>query len=80
MQLSILLAIAGFTSTTIAQNYQDFFPKCAVDCIGKATKDATACSLEDAVCMCVQKNYEGIYNSGLTCVMQSCGPDQSISK
>lgn len=80
MKSAIFLLASAFTAGVVAQNRQDYFPKCALDCLDKATKQATDCSLDDAVCMCVQKNYEAIYNAGVNCVLSDCGPDDAVGK
>lgn len=78
MKSTLLLLACAFTGSVVAQNREDYFPECSLKCLDQATKQATDCSLDDAVCMCVQKNYEAIYNAGLNCVLQACGPDEAV--
>ncbi|EHK44906.1 hypothetical protein TRIATDRAFT_171091, partial [Trichoderma atroviride IMI 206040] len=75
-----LLAAASVAGVVAAQSLSDYFPKCSVDCLEEATKQATSCSTTDAVCFCVQSNYEAIYNSGLACVLKDCGNDVAVDK
>jgi hypothetical protein len=71
------VALSGFAS---AQKKSDYFPECSLDCLNDATKKATDCDLEDAVCWCVQANYEAIYTAGYACVIKACGNDVAIRK
>ncbi|POR34793.1 Uncharacterized protein TPAR_05002 [Tolypocladium paradoxum] len=80
MKPTPFLLASALVGSVAAQSRQDYFPKCALDCLDIATTQATICSLDDAVCMCVQKNYEAIYNSGVNCVLQACGPDEAVGK
>ncbi|KAK8924901.1 hypothetical protein MANI_001120 [Metarhizium anisopliae] len=80
MKSTLLLLACAFTGSVVAQNREDYFPECSLKCLDQATKQATDCSLDDAVCMCVQKNYEAIYNAGVNCVLQACGPDEAVGK
>jgi hypothetical protein len=77
---STLVLLAGLASSVVAQNRPDFFPDCSLDCLDAAVEDATDCSNDDAWCQCIQSNYEAIYDSGVNCVMQECGPDTAIGK
>lgn len=78
MKSNFFLLACVMTGSVVAQNRKDYFPQCALKCLDQATKQATDCSLDDAVCMCVQKNYEAIYNAGVNCVLQDCGPDEAV--
>ena len=78
MKPSVLLLPTALAACAAAQQKQDYFPVCSIDCLDKATEEATDCSTTDAVCICVQANYEAIYNSGVNCVLQACGPDEAI--
>lgn len=78
MKSTLVLILSALAATSVAQDRKDYFPECSMKCLDDAIKKATNCSLDDAVCMCVQKNYEDIYNQGVNCVMQACGPDDSI--
>nr|UUW20876.1 CFEM87 protein [Metarhizium anisopliae] len=80
MKSTLLLLACAFTGSVVAQNRKDYFPECSLKCLDQATKQATDCSMDDAVCMCVQKNYEAIYNAGVNCVLQACGPDEAVGK
>jgi len=80
MKSTLVLILSALAATSVAQDRKDYFPECSMKCLDDAIKKATNCSLDDAVCMCVQKNYEDIYNQGVNCVMQACGPDDSIGK
>ncbi|UKZ61820.1 uncharacterized protein TrAtP1_003079 [Trichoderma atroviride] len=80
MKTTTLLAAASVAGVVAAQSLSDYFPKCSVDCLEEATKQATSCSTTDAVCFCVQSNYEAIYNSGLACVLKDCGNDVAVDK
>ncbi|KAF5125688.1 hypothetical protein E5D57_010378 [Metarhizium anisopliae] len=80
MKSTLLLLACAFTSSVVAQNRKDYFPECSLKCLDQATKQATDCSMDNAVCMCVQKNYEAIYNAGVNCVLQACGPDEAVGK
>ncbi|KAK9439155.1 CFEM domain-containing protein [Metarhizium brunneum] len=80
MKSILLLLACAFTGSVVAQNRKDYFPECSLKCLDQATKQATDCSMDDAVCMCVQKNYEAIYNAGVNCVLQACGPDEAVGK
>ncbi|UNI19321.1 hypothetical protein JDV02_005512 [Purpureocillium takamizusanense] len=80
MKSTLVLLLSALAATAAAQQRQDYFPECSMKCIDDAIKKATTCSLEDAVCMCVQKNYEDIYNQAVNCVLQACGSNDAISK
>ncbi|KAK5996836.1 hypothetical protein PT974_02181 [Cladobotryum mycophilum] len=80
MKVSPLILVATLFGSAIAQNRADFLPSCSLKCLDNATQKTTNCALDDAVCWCVQKNYEAIYNSALACVLQACGPDVSVGK
>lgn len=80
MKTTTLLVAASVAGVVAAQSLSDYFPKCSIDCLEEATKEATNCSTTDAVCFCVQKNYEAIYNSGLACVLKDCGNDVAVGK
>ncbi|KND86890.1 hypothetical protein TOPH_08471 [Tolypocladium ophioglossoides CBS 100239] len=80
MKTTPFLLATALMGSVAAQSRQDYFPKCSLDCLSEAIKSATNCSLDDAVCMCVQKNYEAIYNAGVNCVLQACGPDEAVGK
>ncbi|GFP56035.1 hypothetical protein TASIC1_0006020500 [Trichoderma asperellum] len=80
MKTNTLLFAASMAVTVAAQSLSDYFPQCSVDCLEDATKKATNCSVTDAVCFCVQSNYEAIYNQGLTCVLKDCGKDVAVDK
>jgi cobalamin biosynthesis Mg chelatase CobN len=79
---SVILATAAAVLSGLgaAQKQADFLPECSLDCLDDATKKATDCALDDAVCWCVQENYENIYNAGVACVLQSCGPDRAVGE
>lgn len=80
MKTNTLLFAASMAVTVAAQSLSDYFPQCSIDCLEDATKKATSCSTTDAVCFCVQSNYEAIYNQGLTCVLKDCGNDVAVGK
>ncbi|KAM0454162.1 hypothetical protein ACHAPV_008629 [Trichoderma viride] len=80
MKTTTLLAAASVAGVVAAQSLSDYFPKCSIDCLEEATEQATKCSVTDAVCFCVQSNYEAIYNSGLACVLKDCGKDVAVDK
>jgi hypothetical protein len=80
MKTTALLLTVSMAGAVVAQSLSDFFPDCSLDCLEEATKKATDCSTTDAVCFCVQSNYEAIYNQGLPCVLKACGPDVSVGK
>ncbi|KAI9172621.1 hypothetical protein HJFPF1_02128 [Paramyrothecium foliicola] len=75
--LAATAALSGFAS---AQDKADYLPECSLDCLNTATEQATDCSLDDAVCWCVQENYENIYDAGVACVLQACGPDRAVTE
>ncbi|KPM38040.1 hypothetical protein AK830_g8542 [Neonectria ditissima] len=73
----ILTALAtGFVVADVKK--EDYFPECSIECLDEGTEKATDCSKSDAVCWCVQSNYEAIYNQAVNCVMEECGPDKAI--
>ncbi|KAH6876630.1 hypothetical protein B0T10DRAFT_197715 [Thelonectria olida] len=74
------LVIATIVSCLVAAKVElkDYFPECSIDCLETGTEKATDCELDDAVCWCVQSNYEAIYNQALNCVMEECGADKAI--
>lgn len=78
MKVSPLVLAAAIAGSAVAQQRSEYFPKCALDCLDQGTKKATDCSLDDAVCWCVQKNYENIYDASLACVLKDCGADKSV--
>lgn len=80
MKVATVAVVASGIWSVAAQNRQDYLPVCSLKCLDDATQKVTTCSLTDAVCWCVQKNYEDIYNAALTCVLNACGSDVSISK
>jgi hypothetical protein len=80
MKTAALFVAASMAGAVAAQSLTDYFPKCSIDCLEDATKEATSCSVTDAVCFCVQSNYEAIYNSGLACVLKDCGNDVAVGK
>lgn len=78
MKSSILILAtlaASFTAAEIKK--EDYFPECSIDCVNDGTEKATDCSATDAVCWCVQSNYEAIYNQALACVLKECGADKA---
>ncbi|CAH0027844.1 unnamed protein product [Clonostachys rhizophaga] len=78
MKASILIVAAlGLVS---GQKKEDYFPECSLNCLNDGTKKATDCSLTDAVCWCVQSNYEAIYDAAVSCVMAACGAGVSVEK
>lgn len=80
MKTTTFLVVASMAGAAAAQSLTDYFPKCSIDCLEDATEKATDCSTTDAVCFCVQSNYEAIYNSGLPCVLKDCGNDVAVGK
>lgn len=70
--------LAAIFSTITAQKIADYLPECSLDCLSEARGKVTDCPENDAVCWCVQSNYEAIYNSGVSCVLQECGADKSV--
>ncbi|VUC35490.1 unnamed protein product [Clonostachys rosea] len=78
MKASILIVAA--LSLVSGQKKEDYFPECSLDCLNDGTKKATDCSLTDAVCWCVQSNYEAIYDAAVSCVMAACGAGVSVEK
>ncbi|KAH6989125.1 hypothetical protein BKA56DRAFT_668309 [Ilyonectria sp. MPI-CAGE-AT-0026] len=78
MKSSIFIFTALATSFTAAEvKKEDYFPECSIDCLNDGTEKATDCSATDAVCWCVQSNYEAIYNQALACVLKECGADKA---
>ncbi|KAH7022170.1 hypothetical protein EDB80DRAFT_805838 [Ilyonectria destructans] len=78
MKTSIFILTALATSFTAAEvKKEDYFPECSIDCLNDGTEKATDCSTTDAVCWCVQSNYEAIYNQALACVLKECGADKA---
>ncbi|KAH7163371.1 hypothetical protein B0J13DRAFT_518605 [Dactylonectria estremocensis] len=67
---------AGLAGAEIKK--EDYFPECSIDCLNDGTEQATDCSTTDAVCWCVQSNYEAIYNQAVNCVLTECGADEAI--
>lgn len=80
MKFSTFAVWASAIFSTAAQDRADFLPKCALQCLDDATKRVTDCDLDSAVCWCIQSNYEAIYDAGVTCVLDSCGPDKALRK
>uniref|UniRef100_A0A8H7KCX5 CFEM domain-containing protein n=1 Tax=Bionectria ochroleuca TaxID=29856 RepID=A0A8H7KCX5_BIOOC len=78
MKASILIVAA--LSLVSGQKKEDYFPECSLNCLNDGTKKATDCSLTDAVCWCVQSNYEAIYDAAVSCVMAACGAGVSVEK
>ncbi|CAG9940155.1 unnamed protein product [Clonostachys rosea f. rosea IK726] len=76
MKASILIVAA--LSLVSGQKKEDYFPECSLNCLNDGTKKATDCSLTDAVCWCVQSNYEAIYDAAVSCVMAACGAGVSV--
>lgn len=74
----MLLAVAA--GLVAAQDRAAFLPECSLKCLDEATENVTDCALDDAVCWCVQANYEAIYNSGVACVLQACGAEVSVGE
>ncbi|KAL7948780.1 hypothetical protein V8C42DRAFT_312312 [Trichoderma barbatum] len=80
MKTTSFLLAASMAGAVVAQKLGDYFPECSLDCLEQGTTSATDCSLTDAVCFCVQSNYEAIYTAELSCVLKACGPDVSVDK
>ncbi|TQV94024.1 hypothetical protein V2A60_002908 [Cordyceps javanica] len=80
MKVATLAVVASGIWAAAAQNRADFLPECALKCLDDATQKVTSCSLTDAVCWCVQKNYEDIYNAGVACVLTECGSDKALKQ
>lgn len=80
MKVATIAVVASSICSVAAQNRADFLPECSLKCLDDATKKVTNCALDDAVCWCVQSNYEDIYNNGVACVLDACGSDKAISK
>lgn len=80
MKVATIAVVASSIWSVAAQNRADFLPECSLKCLDDATQKVTSCALDDAVCWCVQKNYEDIYNQGVACVLDACGSDKAISK
>ncbi|EGX94601.1 hypothetical protein CCM_02872 [Cordyceps militaris CM01] len=78
MKVTTIAVVASSIWSVTAQNRADFLPECALKCLDDATQKVTSCSLTDAVCWCVQKNYEDIYNAGVACVLTECGNDKAL--
>lgn len=79
MKISDII-ITTLASSFVAANVEmkDYFPKCSIDCLEKGTEKATDCKTDDAVCWCMQSNYEAIYNQAVNCVMEACGADDAV--
>lgn len=78
MKSSMFILTVLATSFTAAEvKKEDYFPECSIDCLNDGTEKATDCSATDAVCWCVQSNYEAIYNQALACVLKECGADKA---
>ncbi|UKZ83211.1 hypothetical protein TrVFT333_011016 [Trichoderma virens FT-333] len=80
MKAASILIAASMAGAVAAQKLSDYFPECSISCLEQGTTSATDCSLNDAVCFCVQSNYEAIYNAELSCVLKACGADVSVDK
>ncbi|KAJ4165458.1 hypothetical protein LMH87_007090 [Akanthomyces muscarius] len=80
MKVATIALVASSTWSVAAQNRADFLPECSLKCLDDATQKVTNCALDDAVCWCVQKNYEDIYNQGVACVLDACGSDKAIKQ
>ncbi|EHK27044.1 uncharacterized protein TRIVIDRAFT_140013 [Trichoderma virens Gv29-8] len=80
MKTASILIAASMAGAVAAQKLSDYFPECSISCLEQGTTSATDCSLNDAVCFCVQSNYEAIYNAELSCVLKACGADVSVGK
>ncbi|KAK3192651.1 hypothetical protein K4F52_001450 [Lecanicillium sp. MT-2017a] len=80
MKSAPLVAAVAFAGAAIAIDRNDYLPECSVKCLDDATTKSTDCSLDDAVCWCVQSNYEAIYNTGVSCVLQECGLDKATGE
>ncbi|KAF7554639.1 hypothetical protein G7Z17_g2786 [Cylindrodendrum hubeiense] len=79
MKPSVLILATLTTSFAAAEVMkEDYFPECSIECLNDGTEKATDCSTTDAVCWCVQSNYEAIYNQAVNCVMEECGADKAI--
>ncbi|KAK7431610.1 hypothetical protein QQZ08_001828 [Neonectria magnoliae] len=79
MKTSVLVLAAlaaGFAVADVKK--EDYFPECSIECLNEGTEKATDCSTSDAVCWCVQSNYEAIYDQAVNCVMEECGADKAI--
>ncbi|PKK46537.1 hypothetical protein CI102_8258 [Trichoderma harzianum] len=80
MKTTSFLLAASMAGAVVAQKLSDYFPECSLNCLEHGTTSATDCTLGDAVCFCVQSNYEAIYNAELSCVLKDCGADVSVGK
>ncbi|KAL7936449.1 hypothetical protein V8C35DRAFT_295516 [Trichoderma chlorosporum] len=80
MKTASFFLAASMAGAVAAQKLSDYFPQCSLNCLEQGTTSATDCSLGDAVCFCVQSNYEAIYNAELSCVLKDCGADVSVDK
>ena len=74
------LVIAAVVGSAAALDRADYMPECSRECLDNATKEATDCSLDDAVCWCVKSNYDAIYNAGVSCILSECGLDKATGK
>ncbi|KAM6487493.1 hypothetical protein HDV62DRAFT_154898 [Trichoderma sp. SZMC 28011] len=80
MKTTSFLLAASMAGAVVAQKLSDYFPECSLNCLEQGTTSATDCTLGDAVCFCVQSNYEAIYNAELSCVLKDCGASVSVDK
>lgn len=80
MKTTSFLLAASMAGAVVAQKLSDYFPECSLNCLEQGTTSATDCTLGDAVCFCVQSNYEAIYNAELSCVLKDCGASVSVGK
>lgn len=64
-----VLATAGLVA---AQNPEDFFPACAIQCIADAAAQVTDCG-DDFACRCTPENQGAISSAATQCVISACG-------
>ncbi|KAL1862783.1 hypothetical protein VTK73DRAFT_6642 [Phialemonium thermophilum] len=71
-----LLLAAGLAA---AQSLTDFFPQCSIKCLEDGVKDATDCSIDDGVCMCIFDNYAAAVDDATQCVLSTCGNEVAVN-